>query len=73
MVPSYGHHGAKIFVRGKPIRFVYKEWILCSADDYLYQASIYSGKSDRPDNVGLGQHVVLSFAALVDNKAQYEL
>ena len=47
--------------------------MLCSANGYPYQASIYCGKSDHPEDVGLGQHVVLSFAALVDNKAQHEL
>ena len=47
--------------------------MLCSADGYPHQTSIYCGKSDSPDDVSLDQHVVLSFAALVDNKAQHEL
>jgi len=49
MVPCYGHHSAKMFIRGKPIRFGYKIWMLCSSDGYPYQAVIYCGKSDRPD------------------------
>ncbi|VEN56769.1 unnamed protein product [Callosobruchus maculatus] len=26
MVPYYGHHGAKQFIKGKPIRYGYKMW-----------------------------------------------
>lgn len=71
MVPYYGHHGAKMFIRGKPIRFGYKIWMLCSSDGFPFQASIYCGKVDRPENVGLGEHVVLTFVDIVPAKRQH--
>ena len=41
MVPYYGHHGTKMFIRRKPIRFGYKIWMFCSSDGYPYQEIIY--------------------------------
>ena len=73
MVPYYGHHGAKMFIRGKPIRFGYKIWMLCSSDGYPYQASIYCGKSERPENTGLGEHFVMTFADIIPHKSHHEL
>ena len=73
MVPYYGHHSAKMFIRGKPIRFGYKIWMLCSSDGYPYQAVIYCGKSDRPDQVSLGEHVVTRLSNVISDKSQHEL
>jgi len=73
MVPYYGHHSAKMFIRGKPIRFGYKIWMLCSSDGYPYQAAIYCRKTDRPQHVTLGKHVVTSLADCIPNKAEHEL
>ena len=28
MVPYFGRHSSKLFIRGKPIRFGYKNWVL---------------------------------------------
>ena len=47
MVPYYGRHSCKMFIRGKPIRFGYKIWCLCGENDYSYHLSIYTGKSDN--------------------------
>lgn len=59
MVPYYGRHGAKQFIRGKPIRFGYKMWCVCQTNGYLLQFYPYGGKDvTRPRNVGLGEHVV---------------
>ena len=71
MVPYCGHHGDKMFIRGKPIRFGYKIWMLCSADGFPFQASVYCGKSDRPENIGLGEHVELSFVEKIPTKRQH--
>ena len=35
MVPYFGRNSAKMFIRGKPIRFGYKNWDLASSDSYL--------------------------------------
>ncbi|KAJ8894215.1 hypothetical protein PR048_006825, partial [Dryococelus australis] len=44
MVPYYGHHLYKTFIRGKPIRCDYKIWILCFSNSCLYKIEIYLGK-----------------------------
>lgn len=61
MVPYYGKHYAKQFIRGKPIRFGYKNWVICSSSGYMYGFQIYTGKtSDKNKLFGLGGDVVLS-------------
>ena len=44
MVPYFGHHSCKMFIRSKPIRFGYNSWCLCGSDGYPYHFTIYSGK-----------------------------
>ena len=34
MVPYFGRHSCKMFIRGKPIRFGYKCWCLCGSNGY---------------------------------------
>ena len=49
MVPYFGPHSAKIFIRGKPIRFGFKIWCLCGSDGYPYNMKIYQGKKKLLD------------------------
>lgn len=35
MVPYYGRHGAKQFIKGKPVRFGFKNWALASSKGYV--------------------------------------
>lgn len=51
MVKYYGKHSCKQFIRGKPIRFGYKVWSLCSNDGYLVNFNIYQGKSPSANNL----------------------
>lgn len=44
MEPYYGRHGFKQFIRGKPIRFGYKFWCLCSHEGLLVNFKLYEGK-----------------------------
>lgn len=44
MVKYYGKHSCKQFIRGKPIRFGYKLWSLCTVDGYLVSFEIYQEK-----------------------------
>ncbi|KAL1448702.1 hypothetical protein MTO96_028188 [Rhipicephalus appendiculatus] len=61
MVPYFGRHSCKMFIRGKPIRFGYKEWVLCSSSGYPFNIDIYCGKNDgESTNVPLGTRVVLN-------------
>ena len=61
MVPYFGRHSCKQFIRRKPIRFGYKIWMLASNTGRPYRVAIYQGKgnggdSDKP----LGYRVVTS-------------
>ncbi|XP_054259672.1 piggyBac transposable element-derived protein 2-like [Macrosteles quadrilineatus] len=60
MIPYYGRHYAKQFIRGKPIRFGFKNKALCSSSGYLVAFDIYTGKdTDRLDKFGLRGDVVM--------------
>ena len=43
MIRYYGMHPAKMFMRGKPIKFGYKFWCLCSSNGYLFNFDPYFG------------------------------
>ena len=58
MVPYYGRHSCKQFIRGKPIRFEYKLWVLASSTDLPYHIEIYEGKSPNAEDISLGERVV---------------
>lgn len=45
MVKYFGRHPAKQFIRGKPVRFGYKNWMVTSSDGYCYAFDLYCGKS----------------------------
>lgn len=62
MMPYYGKHYAKQYIKGKPIRFGFKNWALCTSSGYMVSFDIYTGKSQ--DNTeargfGLGGDIVL--------------
>jgi hypothetical protein len=48
MIPYYGRHFAKQYIKGKPIRFGYKNWALCASTGYMYAFDIYMGKTTNP-------------------------
>ena len=47
MVPYYGHHKAKQYIKGKPIKFGYKLWCLCDRLGYLIQFEPYQGRTEK--------------------------
>jgi len=60
MIPYYGRHSAKQFIRGKPIRFGFKLWCLNTRLGYLVQCEPYQGGGTQIDsNLGLGGSVVV--------------
>ena len=66
MAPYFGKHNAKIYIRGKPIRFNYKLWSLCGNDGFPYQLNIYTGKdSFRQPEEPLEQLFVLKLLDVV--------
>ena len=68
IIPYYGRHGTKQFIRGKSIQFGFKCWCLCSSDGYLLYAKLYCGKENHLPETGLGQgsDVVLGMTAKCD-------
>jgi hypothetical protein len=64
MVPYFGKHSAKMFIRMKPIRFGYKLWVLAGPDGFPYAMSIYTGRSEKQPLNPLGFRVV---SQLLDN------
>ena len=72
MVPYYGHHPSKMFIKGKPIRFGYKIWMLCSSSGYPYAMQIYAGK-EKNSTGPLGSRVVCNLLAVVEHPKQIEL
>lgn len=66
MIPYFGRHGSKQFIRGKPIRWGYKFWMATNTKGYIEWFEPYQGSStkleERYKNLGLGASVVLSFA-----------
>lgn len=61
MIPYYGKHYAKQYIRGKPIRFGFKNWALISANGCMGQFDIYMGKTAEctPKGFGVGGDKVL--------------
>ncbi|XP_055623568.1 piggyBac transposable element-derived protein 3-like [Toxorhynchites rutilus septentrionalis] len=58
MEPYYGRNSIKQFIRGKPIRFGYKFWCLCTHDGCFIKFIPYEGKTDRDPGEPLGSKVV---------------
>ncbi|XP_060867582.1 piggyBac transposable element-derived protein 3-like [Metopolophium dirhodum] len=69
MVPYYGKHGCKQFVRGKPIRFGFKVWVGTLRLGYALWISPYQGKNTgfNQTDVGLGGSVILAYANQIIN------
>lgn len=77
MIPYFGRHSAKQFIRGKPIRFGFKVWCLNTRLGYLVQCDPYQGKGSYLDpQFGLGGSVVrylmtklpkLNYCLYIDN------
>lgn len=55
MVPYYGHHPCKQYIRCKPVRFGFKLWCITTADGYLLHAEPYCGRATMLKETGLGQ------------------
>ena len=55
IIPYYGKHGTKQFIRGKPIRLGFKLWCITTSDGYLIHAEPYCGSDTGLDETSLGQ------------------
>lgn len=72
MIPYYGRHPCKQFIRGKPIRWGYKFWVGTLRLGYILWFSPYQGASNTLPNkykeLGLGSSVILSYADVLQNQ-----
>ena len=59
MIPYFGKHSAKQYIKGKPIKFGSKLWCLNTNLGYLIQCDPYSGKGDHNGKLCLGGSVVV--------------
>ena len=63
MVPYFGHHGCKQYMRNKPVKFGYTFWVVATPLGYAIQFYPYTGKDENSDsNLGLGGSVVATLA-----------
>jgi DNA excision repair protein ERCC-6 len=68
MVPYFGRHSIKMFIKGKPIRFGYKNWVLAASSGYPYKFETYMGSSKGSEKgKPLGPRVVLGLLSVVEN------
>nr|CAH7761370.1 unnamed protein product [Callosobruchus chinensis] len=76
MIKCFGHHSSKQFIRGKPVRFVYKDWMLCSPTGYCYNFDTYCGAAvgnQKASALPLGSQVVLEMLDVVDVPSDHEI
>ncbi|KAL3210899.1 hypothetical protein MRX96_008552 [Rhipicephalus microplus] len=71
MVPYYGHHSCKMFIRGKHIRFGYKIWMMCSSNGIAME--LYCGRKEKEDKTPLGIRVVSNMASVLEAPEQHEV
>ena len=64
MVPYYGRHSAKQYIRGKPIRFGYKVWSINTSLGYCVQLDPYQGAGTIIPELGLGGSVVVKLSLI---------
>lgn len=72
MVPYYGGHSCKQFIRGKPIRWGYKFWVGATRLGYILWFDPYQGQSAMIPSAykqfGLGGSVILRFADILQKR-----
>ena len=68
MIPYYGRHSSKQFIRGKPIRYGYKVWCIATSKGFGVTFEPYCGKDTRVQDANLGQgpNVVLDLVKKSD-------
>ena len=64
MIPYFGKHGCKMFIRGKPIKWGFKVWCGTTKEGYAIWFSPYQGRDTQLQELpmGLGASVILTFS-----------
>lgn len=73
MVPYFGRHPCKQFIRGKPIRFGYKCWVIASSCGLPYKVAVYEGKTDNACKDPLGTRTVMDCLKVCENPASHHI
>ena len=73
MVPYFGRHSCKMFIRGKPIRFGYKNWVLAGEDGYPFKIVPYQGKAFSESTMPLGYTVVNELLSVLSQPSNHEV
>ena len=75
MVKYYNMHLAKMFVRGKLIKFGYKFCCLCNSEEYYFNFNSYLGKDAAQLNEPSGIRVINKLAEVlpIDKTENHEL
>lgn len=75
MVPYFGRHSCKMYIKGKPVRFGFKLWCICSADGYLYKFIPYGGATPgkQKSELGLGAQVVVDLLSIVKDHSDHNI
>ncbi|KAL3198612.1 hypothetical protein MRX96_014427 [Rhipicephalus microplus] len=72
MCEYFGKHGCKQFLKGKPIRFGYKLWCLCTPLGYLLSTEPYQGKygvaPESKNDLCLGGSIVVDMVGRLESK-----
>ena len=64
MIPYYGKHGSKQYIRGKQIKFGFKVWVAATPLGYVIQMDPYQGAAaNMKKELGLGGTVVTFLAS----------
>ena len=77
MVPYYGRHPVKQFIRGKPIRWGYKAWVAATRLDYVFSLDFHQEKycgdkeSEYRSRFDLGGKVVLDLVDILESKYEH--
>jgi hypothetical protein len=73
MVPYFGKHSCKMYIRNKPVRFGYKMWCLCSSTGFNYQFIPYAGAGGYEKEIGLGADIVLKLLSVVNHPENHDV
>ena len=55
VIPYFGHHPDKQFLRAKPHRFGYKVWAICDSQGFIRWVEPYCGRHTQIEDYGMGQ------------------
>ena len=73
MVPYYGKHSCKMYIKGKAVKFGFKIWVLASSQGFPFRFEVYTGRKTNASNLPLGEQVVLNLTDCLVSKESHTL